>query len=224
MGNPKLRPARSQHYGLGVDQKVGERLLLTVDGFYKRLDRLVVASPVDGENLMNGGIGRIWGAEGSARLSPSKRTTGFVSYTLSRSRRNDRNKGWRAFNWDQTHILTVAGSLRLGHGWDLSSTFRYITGNPLTPTTGSVYNANNDLYRPQYGAVNSARNNAFHRLDVRIEKLWRLGNGSVATYLDVQNAYNNRPEEGRTYNYDFTKSKVIPGLPVIPSLGIRGEI
>jgi TonB family protein len=224
LGNPKLGTARSQHYGLGFDQKVGQRLLLTVDGFYKRLDKLVVGSPVPGENLMNGGIGRIWGGEASARLAPSKRTTGFVSYTLSRSRRNDRNEGWRAFNWDQTHILTVAGSLRLGHGWDLSSTFRYVTGNPNTPTVGSTYNANNDLYRPQYGAVNSTRNNAFHRLDLRVEKSWQVGSGSVATYLDLQNAYNNRPEEGRTYNYDFSRSKAIPGLPVIPSLGIRGEI
>ena len=37
--------------------------------------------------------------------------------------------------------------MRLGNGWDLSSTFRYVTGNPKTPVMDSTYNANMDLYR-----------------------------------------------------------------------------
>jgi hypothetical protein len=118
----------------------------------------------------------------------------------------------------------VASSLRFGRGWDLGGTFRYVTGNPMTPVVGSTYNANVDLHRPVYGGVNSGRNPAFHRLDLRLEKTWQVGGGSLAAYLDVQNAYNHRSEEGRTYNYNYSQSKAIPGLPVIPSLGIRGEI
>ena len=118
----------------------------------------------------------------------------------------------------------MAGSLRLGNGWDLSSTFRYVTGNPMTPVKDSTYNANVDIYRPVYGGVNSERNPAFHRLDLRIEKTWQVSTGSLAAYLDLQNAYNHRSQEGRTHNYNFTQSKAIPGLPVIPSIGFRGEI
>jgi TonB family protein len=224
LGNPHLQAPRAQHFGFGGEQKLGERLMVSVEGFYKRLDKVVVASAVPGEHFGNGGIGRIWGAEMSARLQPNQRTTGFVSYTLSRSRRNDNGEGWRLFNWDQTHILTVAGSLRLGNGWDLSSTFRYTSGNPLTPVMGSSYNANNDLYRPIYGAVNSDRNPAFHRLDLRIEKAWRIGGGSLASYLDVQNVYNQKAQAGRAYDYDFRRSQVQPGLGLIPSIGLRGEL
>jgi TonB family protein len=224
LGNPNLQAPRGQHYGLGVEQKVGERLLLTLDGFYKRLDRMVVASPVPGQNFDNDGIGRIWGAEASARLQPSRRTTGFLSYTLSRSRRNDHGDAWRFFDFDQTHVLTVAGSLRLGAGWDLSGTFRYVSGNPMTPVVASTYNANSDLFRPTYGAVNSERSEAFHRLDMRLEKAWHGKSSSIAVYVDVQNAYNHRSQEGRTYNYNFTQSRAVPGLPVIPSLGLRGEL
>lgn len=224
IGNPNLAPSRSQHYSAGVDQKLGDRLTVTAEGFYKRLSSLVVNSPVPGENLNNDGVGRIYGGEASARLQPSTRTTGFVSYTMSRSVRNDHGQEWRLFNWDQTHILTMAGSLRMGRGWDLSSTFRYVTGNPMTPVNGSTYNANLDVYRPVYGAVNSARNPAFHRLDLRIEKKWAVGGGSLAAYLDIQNAYNRSAQEGRSYNYNFASSTPIPGLPVIPSIGLRGEI
>ena len=99
-----------------------------------------------------------------------------------------------------------------------------MTGNPITPVVGSIYNANTDTYKPVYGAVNSDRSNAFHRLDVRVEKSWRVRNGSIAAYLDVQNVYDRHNEEGRAYNFDFTKSGVISGLPLLPSFGIRGEI
>ena len=226
IGNPNLRPPKAEHYGLGMEQQIGSRLQVTLEGFHKRLRDLVVTSSVPGQNLDNAGIGRIWGAEASARLNPTRRTTGFLSYTLSRSERNDDGRGndWRLFSWDQTHILTLASSVRLGAGWDLSGTFRYISGSPLTPVVDSTYNANNDLYRPLYGEVNSARDPAFHRLDLRIEKVWQGKTGSIAAYLDVQNAYNRRSQEGRVYNYDFRQSKAIPGLPLIPSLGIRGEL
>ncbi len=224
VGNPHLRPSHAQHYSLGVEQDVGARLKLTVEGFYKRLSLLTVNSPVPGQNLDNDGIGRIYGAEASAKLRPTSRSSGFLSYTLSRSERNDHGTTWRLFNWDQTHILTVAGSYRLGRGWDLSGTFRYVTGNPLTPAVASVYNANTDTYKPVYGAINSARSNAFHRLDLRVEKSWAVASGNLALYLDVQNAYNRKNEEGRGYNYDYTQSGVVSGLPILPTFGIRGEL
>jgi TonB family protein len=224
LGNPNLRPSEAQHYGLGVEQEVGERLKLTVDGFYKRLSHVIVNSPVPGEHLNNDGVGRIYGGEASAKLRPTAKSSGFLSYTLSRSERNDHGQEWRLFSWDQTHILTMAGAYRLGRGWDLSATFRYVTGNPITPVVGSVYNARTDTYSPFYGAINSERSNAFHRLDLRVEKGWRVRSANVAAYLDVQNAYNRPNEEGRAYNYDFSQSGVISGLPLIPSLGLRGEI
>jgi TonB family protein len=225
IGNPHLRAPRAQHYSLGVEQHVTDRLLVTVEGFYKRLSLLTVNSPVPGENLNNDGVGRIYGGELSARLRPTDQSTGFLSYTLSRSQRRDHaGDDWRLFNWDQTHILTVSGAHALGRGWNLSGTFRYVTGTPYTPVVASVYNSNTDTYKAVYGAVNGARSNAFHRLDVRIEKTWAIRSGSLALYLDVQNAYDHQGDEGRVYNYNFTQSGTIPGLPIIPSLGLRGEI
>lgn len=50
--------------------------------------------------------------------------------------------------------------------------FRYVSGNPRTPVVGSVVNASADRYEPLFGAVNSARNPAFHQLDVRVDKRW----------------------------------------------------
>ena len=99
-----------------------------------------------------------------------------------------------------------------------------MTGNPITPVVGSVYNASTDTYKPR---LRRHQQRAQQRLPsagpARREELARRA-GSVAAYLDVQNAYNRHNEEGRAYNFDFTQVGVISGLPLIPSLGVRGEI
>ena len=45
-----------------------------------------------------------------------------------------------------------------------------------------------------------------------------------ALYLDVQNAYNAKNYEGFDYSYDFAQRQRIPGVPLLPNLGLRGEI
>jgi outer membrane receptor protein involved in Fe transport len=176
------------------------------------------------DGLENAGEGRIYGLETSARLAPGGRLSGFLSYTLSRSERNDHGMEWRLFDFDQTHILSAAAMLALRGGWILGSTVRVISGSPRTPVVDSVYDANRDVYRPLYGAVNSERNPPFFQLDLRLEKKWTAGWGDVTAYLDVQNATNARHVEGETWNYDYTRSGRVYGLPILPSVGLRGEL
>ena len=158
-----------------------------------------------------------------------ERATAFVTYTISRSERRDHPNSqpalpWRLFDYDQTHILTTAGTWRIGRGWQVGGTFRLVSGNPETPVIGSVYNADRDVYRPIYGAVNSARNPLFHRLDVRVEKQWHPGRMLLAAYLDLQNAYNQQNREIGGYGFDYRQRVDVTGLPILPSIGLRGEL
>lgn len=221
LGTPTLRAQHAIHYGAGVDHELTERVSFGVEGYYKDLRRMITT----GANGMrdNSGTGRIYGLEVAGRWQPGGAFSGFLSYTLSRSERNDGGR-WRLFDYDQTHILTVAGSYRLGGGWELGSTFRLVTGNPETPVMGSVFDADIDAYRPIYGAVNSARNPLFHRLDLRVEKQFHLAGHRCAGYLDLQNAYNRKNREGTAYSFDYSERRDTPGLPLLPSFGIKGEL
>jgi TonB family protein len=226
-GNPKLGLTHAQHFSLGVEQGLSSHASLSVDTFYKRLKDLEVNGTDAGGQVtqVNGGTGRIYGLEVLAKLNPSWLTKGFgfVSYTLSRSERNDHGNAWRLFDYDQTHILTVAGGYKLPRNWQLGTTFRLVSGNPTTPVTGGIYDANRDYYTPTFGPTNSARDPLFHQLNVRIEKAWQYTAWRLATYLDVQNVYNHRSQEGLAYSYDYAQSTPIKGLPLLPSLGVRGE-
>ena len=225
MGNPNLGLSHAQHYGLGVEQAFGHTGSVSLEGFYKRLSDLEVngVGPDGNPLLVNGGKGRIYGLELLAKLNPTGKAFGFASYTLSRSERNDYGVAWRLFDYDQTHILTLMGGYKFGRGWDFGSTFRLVSGNPRTPIVGSVYDANSDFYNPVYGPVNSARDPLFHQLSIRIEKAWKFKAWQLASYLDVQNVYNHRSQEGLQYSYDYARSKPVQGLPILPSLGLRGE-
>jgi hypothetical protein len=43
-------------------------------------------------------------------------------------------------------------------------------------------------------------------------------------FLEVLNVYNQGNQEGVTYNYDYRQSQIVSGLPIVPNLGIRGEL
>jgi hypothetical protein len=65
---------------------------------------------------------------------------------------------------------------------------------------------------------------AFHQLNIRVDKGWKFQTWSLGAYLDVQNAYNQGNIEGVSYNYNFSQKTFATGIPILPSLGLRGEL
>jgi TonB family protein len=224
-GNPQLGPTHTLHLDMGVDQTVVPGVRFSVEGFYKYLyDRVIGTDYGVAPQFINGGKGRIYGLEVSAKVEPRGRFFGYLSYTLSRSERSDHNEAYRLFDFDQPHILTLAGVYRLGRGWEAGLTFRVVSGNPTTPVIAAVYNKDTGLYSPVYGPVNSLRSPYFHRLDVRVEKQWTFATWKFALYLDVQNIYNAKNVEGLQYDFEYRQVMPIRGLPILPNLGVRGEL
>jgi TonB family protein len=231
-GNPNLLWTKAIHYGAGVEHDFTEELSLGMEGFYKDVyDRVVAtdyqAATMRGETnpppFDNDGIGRIYGLEVSGRKQAKGRWFGFLSYTLMRSERKDHDQPWRLFNYDQTHILSLAGTVLLGRGWELGGTMRVVTGNPDTALVGASYDQDIGQYVAENGRFNTIRTPTFHRLDVRAEKKWTFDAWRLAAYLDVQNVYNRRHPEGTAYSFNYKEQSAIKGLPIIPIIGLRGE-
>jgi hypothetical protein len=64
----------------------------------------------------------------------------------------------------------------------------------------------------------------FHQLDIRVDKRWVFSAFTLGVYLDLINAYNRTNPDFMAYNYNFTRSRPQTGsLPIVPSLGVRGE-
>ncbi|MBN2498920.1 MAG: TonB family protein [Deltaproteobacteria bacterium] len=228
LGNPDLLQPRSSHSSLGVEQKIFDYLDVELSGFYKWLDQQVIRNPLffadpSQPPYLSGGTGRILGLE----LLVKGRYAGFsgwLAYTFQRSYRKDGpGAEERLFDYDQPHILTLVGSYDFGAGWSAGLRFRFVSGSPYTPVTGSIYDAGADSFVPIYGQVNSARLGAFHQLDLRVDKVWAFELWKLGVYLDVQNVYYHQNQEGVSYSYDYRDSQITSGLPILPILGVKGE-
>jgi TonB family protein len=228
-GKVGLYSNHSMHVSVGVEQEISRQVEVSLEGYYKNLYNLVSRAPgLDGTfDYNNEGSGKVIGAETLIKYKPDDRFFGWIAYTLSRSTRKDApNADQYLFQFDQTHILTALGSYRMGHGWEVGARFRLVSGNTYTPVLNGIpalYAADAGSYTPLQGKPFSKRLPLFHQLDLRVEKNWQFQDWRLMTYLDVWNAYNNAAVEDIQYNFNFTKSAPQTGLPIIPSMGVRGE-
>ncbi len=219
-GQAGLSSNRSVHYDVGVEQELTRRLDLSLDGFYKSFEDVVVAGSG------NSGSGFAYGVEWLLRYKPDAHFFGWISYTLSRSERRDTAAAPAyLFPFDQTHVLTVLASYKLGRGWQVGARFRLVSGNMYTPTTEGAYDATAGSQLgvaayPPYGS----RLPLFRQLDLRVDKTWTFKAWKLGFYADIQNVTNAQNAEAVNYNYNYTQSAYVTGLPILPSLGVRGEL
>jgi hypothetical protein len=129
---------------------------------------------------------RAFGVELLLRRSLSKRFSGWLSYTLSRSTRDEHfitTSGGDAISrvandYDRTHVLNAIVAYDLGRRWRAGGRFVFMSGAPYSKLSGNVP-------VPPY---NAERDPSFYRVDVRLEKRWRLGQeGYLAFIAEVQN-------------------------------------
>ena len=127
------------------------------------------------------------------------------------------------FQYDQTHNLIVLGSYRLGRGWELGARFRYSTARPETPVVDGTYDSDDDEFRPVRGDRLSIRRASFAELNLRIDKTWTFDTWSFGAYLDVINVFNAENPEATQYDYRFRDTASVRGVPIIPTLGLKGQ-
>lgn len=205
--------------GLTWEPRDGVRIQPTV--YYYDRDDLITYGP-DGKSLLNQGRGTTYGAELLATLRTGP-WFGFISYAYSHSTRVDApGDPTRLFDYDQPHSLNVALSWKKGR-WQLGGRFQLYSGLPDTPVIGAVYNSDANIYNPIYGPVNSERAPEHNELDIRIDRYWKWGAVNMSWFIDVQNVYLNQSIVAYVYSYDYTQRSAFTSIPIIPSVGVRGQ-
>ena len=167
------------------------------------------------------------GVEVMLRHHLTARLFGWVAYTWMRS-----TTTWTwpekpplrvPDDFDQRHNLVMLVGYKLPRRWSIAARFRLVTGLPYTPYNGSIDGADwfPGPYTPFFGPPNSARMPVFHQLDLRVDRTWILHRCIVAAYLDVMNIYNRQNAEGILYSQDFSRTRAVVGVPILPVLGLK---
>jgi hypothetical protein len=179
------------------------------------------------------------------RITPERSTAQGLELLL-RGSRGSRVNWWLAWSWsraedriagrsvprslDQPHALALDLDFRLSRPWSLNLAWRYHTGWPTTPvsTMPTIPNGDpDDEPEAVFGALNSERLPAYHRLDLRASRRWDLRAGGLTFYVDVQNVYNRRNLAGLSAKLDESGGVAFEeerGASIFPSLGIAWEL
>lgn len=233
-GNPDIKAPRATHFTLGFekDYKEGRQdgFILTGAIFDRWFDKLVISSTDqvlrDGvlvnENVSNRGGGRAYGIETQLKFDEVP-FSGWLAYTWSRSTRWKPTQPEYNYEYDQTHNINLVLAQEFGNHWKLSGRLRFVTGNPITPITGGVFDSDNDVYIPTRGPLYSERQGDFSQVDVRIDKKFILNREIWSLYLDLQNILNQKNPENYQYSYNYKEKEPVSGLPFLPSFGLKGE-
>ncbi len=235
-GNPELGPQHAVQYVLGYSQQISAVFEAELTLYHSDLRDLIVGHedrfefaltpppqpPFDQGAYANEGTGKVWGAEGLVRFE-TPRTFGWLGATLSRSTRTEREgQDPTLYRYDQPLVLTSVVSHQLPGNWRVGGRIRFGSGNPYTPIANRLYDMQNYSWVPIYDAGGSQRMPYHFTLDVRVDKDFPFRTWTLSPYLDLQNATNRKNVELINWNRDYTEEIAVYGLPVLPTLGIKG--
>lgn len=234
LGNDSLKSPRAVHLNLGFEKDyrggMQNGYVWSASYFDRWFDQLVNSSSnfvvrngtLTAENYNNDQKGRAFGVETQLKYFDTP-YTGWISYTWSRSLRWSSTQSTYTYPYDQTHNLNIVASRELKNNWKISGRWRYVTGNPFTPVEGGKFDADNDVFFPTRGAIYSKRYRDFSQLDLRFDRKTVRNTEIWTIYFDIQNVLNQKNDESLQYSYNYKSSEEITSLPILPSIGVKGE-
>jgi hypothetical protein len=203
--NRDLDPMRADHVVGGMSYTPRPDLKLSVELYRKAYTSYPVSVEYPTLSLANTGdafgVGgllfpMVSAGEGRSRgveLFLHKRLTrglyGQVSYTFSRTEHAALDGVRRRGAFDAPHAASLIGGYRVGHTWEISSRFTFMSGRPHTPPLLAESEAQNrwivDLSR-----VNAERTPSYQRLDLRVDRRFTPGRTYMTLFFEAQNVYN----------------------------------
>lgn len=172
--SPNVKPQIADQVGLGYFRNFLDNSIETsVEIYHKWMQNSfdfrdhanVFLNPAF-EGELRYGTSRSYGIECMVRKTSGK-LSGWVAYTYSRVLRTipgiNRGQSYPA-SFDRPHNLTIVGSYSLNKRWEVSATFLYYTGAPLTAPAGRY--EYQGMIVPVFTNRNAARMPDYHRLDL----------------------------------------------------------
>ena len=156
--------------------------------------------------------------------------TVYIAYSLGYVTRQDELITYVP-HFDRRHNLNVVGGFRFGrsHAWSAKARWNLGSGFPFTQSVGLYEDlsllANNFMMDPLmsgelgvwYAPINEGRLPWYHRLDLSLERTWKLSRKmELQAVFGLMNAYNRQ----NVFYMDRTTYDRIDQLPVLPTLGL----
>lgn len=204
----------SKHYVLGLEHVFGNGISLRLDGYFKDISHI---SPTY-QNLrdpwevfpesrndvvkldISGATAK--GLELFLKYDMGKKVSWWLSYALAKAEEDIRNLEFDGFLTSRTgklprlnnqdHTIYVDLNYRPNRKYHFNVSWQYYDGWPLTTYAYDfVTLANGDLHFYQiHDEFRGSEYPAYHRMDIRINRNFRLQNSKITAFLHLVNVYN----------------------------------
>ncbi len=233
---------KAKHGVLGLEYDVSNRIMVNVEGYYKKFDQLtnINRDKIYEDNELNADIpdylkkdfivetGDAYGVDFLTKYDYGRLYIWFV-YSLGFSHRDDGVQKYVP-HFDRRHNINFVTTYKLGEiqNWEISFRWNFGSGFPFTQTAGIfeqiVLNSITDNYAQSngqfgfiYGDLNGARLPAYHRLDFTLKHWVEFINTSrLEMAFTITNVYN-RPN---VFYFDRIGHRRVNQLPFMPSFGL----
>ena len=239
-----IKPVIGDHYSIGAYYSGLKGWEFSLEGYYKKTKNIVEYQ--DGATVMGTsanwydkvsmGEGRSYGAEIFVQKTLGK-TTGFVSYTLSKSDRIFRdgmvnNGRWYPYKYDRRHNLVVSVFHKFSDRVDVAGNFVFTTGGTTTVPTRQIVAIAPDgtsTYDDYVPYKNNYRLPCSHRLNLGVnlhkqkrhgERIWNFSIYNVYNAMNPNLVYSDtdyNAEDGNVTT-NTIRIKKITLLPFMPSI------
>ncbi len=242
-GTPALRPERSTHFSLALEQMLADKFRVRVEAYDRQITDGVFSTesefraaypngpvlyPQLGPILANSLRGYSRGLEFTLQRRSANRLSGWVSYTLGYSRFVDKTTNahfWGDF--DQRHTVDMFGSYRLSQTINVSGNARFGSGFPVIGYLGQPIMQGN-AYFPIISVCNDTRNPAYFRLDTRVNKAFYRKHTKITLYGEVINLTDHSNYLYWGFVPDYVSYGYIAAgrgtiMEILPSVGVSVE-
>lgn len=97
-----------------------------------------------------------------------------------------------------------------------------MTGNPTSSYDLGIYDVDLDQYDAfSTSSYNGERLPPYWTVSLRLDKMFTFKTFQLDVYLDILNVVHGINPEFKVYNYDYTESRYVKGLPTIPGPGFE---
>ena len=219
MANPRLPTTGAWQASAGLEQTIANRLEIGLELWTKFLDDPLIR-PVDGPPRA-ADTGRGMGAELVTRYRLREKFFLWGWLAVSRATLMEGNRQQFA-DGDQPFQGGAVASWDIKR-WNLGLRYRYGSGLPWTPITGSVYDAGRDAWLPIPGEDNSARFPAYQKLDVRTAYTAQFNGWDLVVSLELWFVPRTSAQLYPVWSYDYGEQGFVTGPTVFPLMSARAR-
>jgi hypothetical protein len=205
--NQQTEYIRSDHFVAGLEWLPSSSLRITAEGFLKKysnypvsVDKGISLANLGGdfgvfgnERINSDGKGEAYGFELLVQKRLTKHFYGIMAYTYYYSQFSGANGVMLPSAWDNRHLFSFTGGYKFAKNWEVGIRFRAQGGAPYTPWDDYLSKENYPFTSEpvlDYPNLNTLRLQAFHAMDLRVDKKFNFSKWSLDLYLDIQNLYN----------------------------------